>query len=61
MSKYLLTLLQSKGPYLGKVMKFGTQMEGSLNYYHSKSDISIPNPLAPPTGKFCPYVKAINF
>lgn len=45
----------------GKVVKFGTQIEDSLNINHTKFEVSNSNPLAPPTAQIGTHVYANNF
>ena len=45
----------------GKVMKFGTLIEGRLNSHHSKFGVSNSFPLAPPAVQICTHVYANNF
>ncbi len=44
-----------------KVMKFGTQIDDSLNISYSKFGGSISNSLVSPTGQICTHVSANNF
>ncbi len=44
-----------------KVMKFGTNIEDSLNINHSKFGVPISNSLAPPIGQTCTHISANNF
>ncbi len=45
----------------GKVIKFGTKIEDSLNINHSKFGVSNSNSLAPPLVQIFTYVCAKNF
>ena len=45
----------------GKVVKFGTQLEDSLTFVHSKFGVSNSIPLAPPAVQSCTYVYVNNF
>ncbi len=44
-----------------KVMKFGKNIEESLNINHSKLGVPISNSLAPPMGQICTNISAHNF
>ncbi len=56
----LLLLLWKSVPAPNRVVKFGTQIEDSLNINHSKFGVSNSNPLAPPTAYICTHVYANN-
>ncbi len=47
--------------FCGKVIKFGTKIEDSLNINHSKFGVSNSNSLAPPLVQIFTYVHAKNF
>ncbi len=56
----LLLPLWKSVPAPNRMVKFGTQIEDSLNINHSKFGVSNSNPLAPPTAYICTHVYANN-